>query len=160
MAYVPVGAGLPGGFPIPGGLPGPPSRAVGPIGPTMPTSIFPTTLRVGEPVNITGPFGTLGFGSVRVKFVGAPWINASIIGPATATVIVPRGAQNGLCEVEINGRRAFGTNCTINPGVVQTRAMGDAPLGVQIPMALVGLGLLAGFAFWLKRGGVEKLHGR
>lgn len=109
-------AAIPGQWPgFPGGLPGPVSRAPGPIGPTMPTSIFPTHTRVGDVVTITGPFAGLVQGQVRIRFRGTSWLSPQIIGPATASVVVPEGAQNGLCEVEVNQRRVFGTNCIIDP---------------------------------------------
>jgi hypothetical protein len=105
---------VPGRFPgFPGGLPGPISRAPGPVGPTMPSSIFPTHASVGDVVTITGPFGTSVQGQVRVRFHGTSWRSPQIIGPGTASIVVPEGAKNGLCEVEIDGRRVFGTNCII-----------------------------------------------
>ena len=114
--YATVGQ-IPGGFPgFPGMLPGPPSRHPGVPGPSMPTSIFPTHTRVGDVVTITGPFAGLIGGQVRVKFQGTGWMSPSMIGPATASIVVPPGAENGLCEVEINGRRVFGTNCIVDPG--------------------------------------------
>ena len=116
MSYIATGGG-PGQFPgFPGGLPGPISRAVGPIGPTMAASLFPTHTRVGDVVTVTGPFGGMFQGSVRVKFQGSSWLSPQMIGPATASVVVPEGAETGLCEVEANGRRIFGTNCVIDRG--------------------------------------------
>lgn len=119
MSYVPVGSGLPPNiaFPgFPGGLPGPvpAHRGPGPIGPTMGASLFPTHTRVGDVVNVTGPFAGLMQGQVRVKFQGAPWVYPSMQGPFSASVTVPPGAQNGLCEIEANGRRIFGTNCIVD----------------------------------------------
>ena len=112
---------LPGSsFPaFPGFLPGPPQRFEGAPTPTMPTSIFPTHTRVGDQVTISGPFGTFAQGQVRVKFEGTGWLSPQLLGPATASVIVPQGARNGLCEVEINGRRVFGTNCIVDAGTVK-----------------------------------------
>lgn len=113
-----VALGQPGWHPGgPGGLPGPISRAAGPVGPTMPTSIFPTHTRVGDVVTITGPFGGLAQGQVRVRFRGTSWLSPQMMGPGTASVVVPRGAQTGLCEVEVNGRRTGGSNCIIDQGV-------------------------------------------
>ena len=117
---LPLSAG-PGTFPgFPGGLPGPISRAPGPVGPNMPSSLFPTHTRVGDVVTVTGPFGGLAQGQVRVKFHGARWMSPQIIGPGTASVVVPRGARNGLCEIEVNGRRVWGTNCIVDKGVDRT----------------------------------------
>lgn len=116
MSYY-ASLGQPGWFPGgPGGLPGPISRAAGPVGPTMPTSIFPTHTRVGDVVTITGPFGALGQGQVRVRFNGTSWLSPRMMGPATASVVVPAGAQTGVCEVEIGGRRVAGANCVIDRG--------------------------------------------
>lgn len=111
---------LPGGFPaFPGMLPGPPRRFTGMPTPNMPTSIFPTHTRVGDVVTITGPFGGLAQGQVRIKFNGSRWLSPQMMGPATASVVVPAGARNGLCEVEINGRRTFGTNCIVDAGEIR-----------------------------------------
>lgn len=82
----------------------------------MPTHIFPTHTRVGDVVTITGPFGGMTQGSVRVKFQGSNWLSPQMMGPGTASVVVPEGAENGVCEVEINGRRVFGTNCIVDAG--------------------------------------------
>jgi hypothetical protein len=118
MSYVPTGIAIPGHFPGgPGGLPGPISRAAGPVGPTMPASLFPTHTRVGDVVTVTGPFGGMMQGSVRVKFTGTSWLSPQMMGPATASVVVPQGARNGVCEIEVNGRRIYGTNCIIDQGV-------------------------------------------
>ena len=65
---------------------------------------------------ITGPFAGLIQGQVRVHFNGAPWLSPQMLGPVSASVVVPPGAQNGICEIEVNGRRIFGTNCTIDRG--------------------------------------------
>ncbi len=102
----------PFGMPMPIQAPGP-----GIPGPTMPSSIYPTTnLRWGDPVTVTGPFAGQFQGNVRVKFAGAPWQAPAILGPFQATVQVPDGAQTGACVVEINGRVAFGTQCSVVPG--------------------------------------------
>jgi len=96
-----------------------PIQAPGPgiPGPTMPSSIYPTSnLRWGDPVTVTGPFAGQFQGNVRVKFAGAPWQAPAILGPFQATVQVPDGAQTGACVVEINGRVAFGTQCSVVPG--------------------------------------------
>lgn len=100
------------GMPIPIQAPGP-----GVPGPMMPTSIYPTSnLRWGDPITVTGPFAGQFQGNVRVKFAGAPWQAPAILGPFQATVQVPDGAQTGACVVEINGRVAFGTQCSVVPG--------------------------------------------
>lgn len=103
---------------FPGGLPGPVPPPPGGVvpGPTMPANIFPTQgLRWGDVVNITGPFQSLFQGQIRVKFSGAPWQAPAIQGPFSASLIVPDGARTGECAIEINGRRAFGTQCGITP---------------------------------------------
>lgn len=123
MSYFPL-QGPPPPFPIfqsfespwqgaPGPVPPPPSGTV--PGPTMPAQLFPTNLRWGDVVNVTGPFQGLFQGQVRVKFTGAPWQAPTMQGPFSASVIVPEGAQTGECAIEINGRRAFGTQCVITP---------------------------------------------
>jgi hypothetical protein len=38
-----------------------------------------------------------------------------ILGPFSASVVVPDGSETGECAIEINGRRVFGTNCVITP---------------------------------------------
>ncbi|MHC4175874.1 MAG: hypothetical protein ACYSWU_00095 [Planctomycetota bacterium] len=109
---------LPGGWPgFPGGLPGPIAPHPGAPGPTTPGGIFPTHTRVGDVVNVTGPFGGFGQGQVRVKFQGTSWLYPQMMGPTMASVVVPEGAETGLCEIEMNGRRIFGTNCIIDKGV-------------------------------------------
>lgn len=111
---------LPGGWPgFPGMLPGPPMRHEGAPGPNVPAGLFPTHTRVGDVVMVTGPFGGFGQGQVRVKFQGAGWLSPQIMGPTSASVVVPEGAETGLCEIEINGRRVFGTNCVIDRGQVR-----------------------------------------
>ena len=98
----------------PGPVPPPPGGTV--AGPTMPAQLFPTSnLRWGDVVNVTGPFQGLHQGQVRVKFTGAPWQAPTMQGPFSASVIVPEGAKTGECAIEINGRRAFGTQCVIVP---------------------------------------------
>jgi hypothetical protein len=82
----------------------------------VPASIFPTHTRVGDVVNVTGPFGGLHQGQVRVKFQGTGWLSPQLMGPTMASVVVPQGAENGLCQIEIDGRRVFGTNCIIEKG--------------------------------------------
>lgn len=119
MSYRATG-NLPGGFPgFPGMLPGPIAPHPGAPGPTVPANIFPTHTRVGDVVNVTGPFGGFGQGQVRVRFQGTSWLYPQIMGPTMASVVVPEGAQNGLCEIEINGRRVFGTNCIVDQGEVR-----------------------------------------
>jgi hypothetical protein len=84
--------------------------------------MYPTSvLRWGDPVTVTGPFGGLFQGAVRVKFTGAPAMAPAILGPFQASVQVPEGAQTGECWVEINGRRTFGTQCVITPGTSITQ---------------------------------------
>lgn len=98
----------------PGPLPLPPRGTV--AGPTMPAQLFPTNnLRWGDVVNVTGPFQGLMQGMVRVKFTGGPWLAPFLTGPFSGSVQVPEGAETGECLIEINGRRAFGTQCVITP---------------------------------------------
>lgn len=97
------------------GLPGPP-MPIGPVGPQGPAaSLFPTTVRWGDVVTVSGPFQSLSQGMVRVKFAGVPWMAPQMIGPFTASVIVPDGAQTGECMVEVNGQVVFGTQCSVTP---------------------------------------------
>jgi hypothetical protein len=70
-------------------------------------------------VNVTGAFGGFGQGQVRVRFQGSGWLYPQIMGPTMASVVVPQDAENGLCEVEVNGRRVFGTNCIVEKGQVR-----------------------------------------
>lgn len=120
MSYQATGQNFPGGWPgFPGGLPGPIQTHPGPAGPNVPASIFPTHTRQGDVVNIVGPFGGFGQGQVRVRFQGSGWLYPQIMGPTAASVVVPQDAETGLCEVEMNGRRIFGTNCVIEKGQVR-----------------------------------------
>lgn len=113
-----LGLNIPGGFPgFPGGLPGPIAPHPGAPGPNVPGGLFPTHTRVGDVVNVTGPFGGFGQGQVRVKFQGTSWLYPQMMGPTMASVVVPNGAETGLCEIELNGRRIFGTNCVVEKGV-------------------------------------------
>lgn len=115
---IPIPAFQSGGSPWGGGgLPGPvPIPKSGPMGPATPASLFPTSnLKWGDVVNVTGPFQGLFQGQVRVKFAGAPWQAPAITGPFSASVMVPKGAQTGICAIEINGRRVFGRQCTVQP---------------------------------------------
>jgi hypothetical protein len=73
-------------------------------GPTMPVSIFPSSGRKGDVITIAGPFaGSIG-PQIRVKFTGSAWQYANMIGPAQASVTVPRDAETGVVEIEIAGR--------------------------------------------------------
>lgn len=91
----------------------------GPLSPPppvdLPVDIFPKIARPGEPVTITGPFGSQFGEEIRVKFEGGPWQYPTLLGPSTATVTVPLSAKNGPCEVEVNGRTRFSGQCFINP---------------------------------------------
>jgi hypothetical protein len=82
----------------------------------MATDLFPRSFRVGEVVNVTGPFAGLIQGQVRVRFTGGPWQSPSMMGPFSASVVVPEGAESGTCEVEIDGRQTFGGHCTVIGG--------------------------------------------
>jgi hypothetical protein len=82
----------------------------------MPAQLFPTSnLKWGDVVNVTGPFQGLHQGQIRVKFQGASWQAPAMQGPFSASVRVPEGAETGVCAIEVNGRRVFGTQCTITP---------------------------------------------
>jgi hypothetical protein len=91
-----------------------------------------------------------------------------------ASVVVPEGAENGLCEVEINGRRVFGTNCIVEKGTVRvgkpshagrdTRAWTqkgerlEGYLGGAMPATLVRTTLILSTAAWLVKKGNEKFN--
>lgn len=99
-----------------GGLPGPilPLGPVGP-GPTAPaTGMFPTNFKPGDVVMVSGNFGGVSQGQVRVKVEGAPWMAPMIMGPFQASFVVPEGAQTGACQIEINGQIVFGSQCTVS----------------------------------------------
>lgn len=152
----------------PGPVPPPPSGTV--AGPSMPAQLFPTSnLYWGDVVNVTGPFQGLHQGQVRVKFTGATWQAPVMQGPFSASVRVPEGAETGECLIEINGSRAFGTQCSISPrtgsygqrAVPRSGPYGEAwkDFGDKSRMSLSGdsgvglsgfvvLGLIAG-AVWL-----------
>lgn len=78
-----------------------------------PVSLSPTHVHVGEPVMIVGPFGGTFGAEIRVKFDGAPWQTAQILGPGNATLRTPAGAKTGPCEVEINGQTRWRGECFI-----------------------------------------------
>lgn len=110
----------------PGPVPPPPGGTV--AGPSMPAQLFPTdNLRWGDVVNVTGPFQGLFQGQVRVKFTGAPWHAPSMQGPFSASVRVPEGSETGECLIEIDGRRVFGTQCTISPSTGSAPKRGPYP---------------------------------
>ncbi len=105
--YVPQGQMI-GPWPPPGmpGSPGPmePPSFGTPVTANMPVSVFPTSGRTGDPVTIVGPFGGLSAHQLRVRFTNSSWQYPTIIGAGQATVTVPRDAETGRIEVEINGR--------------------------------------------------------
>jgi hypothetical protein len=78
-------------------------------------SIFPTSLRWGDVAMISGSFQGISQGQIRVKFQGAPWQAPALLGPFSASVVVPDGSETGLCAVEVDGRQVFGANCVITP---------------------------------------------
>ena len=162
-----------GGSPVFGGpMPILPPAGVVP-GPAMPANIFPTNnLRWGDPVNVTGNFSGLMQGQVRVKFAGAPWQAPAIMGPFSATVQVPEGAQTGECLIEVNGQQVFGSQCSVVPGVSITKPhpvlgvrkntaawqnygdmsrMGDAGQDAPLGRVLMAGGALAGAYHGYKR---------
>lgn len=110
------------GFPFPGGLPGPtpgpgaPGIPVPPP-PTMPAGIFPTNAKWGDVLNITGPFAGLHQGQVVVRFAGASGVAPALTSAFGGSVVVPRGAETGACQIVVNGRTVFGTNCVISKGL-------------------------------------------
>lgn len=120
---------LPGIFPgpgYPGGgfTPGPYAPADLQPSPTVPYSIYPTTLRRGEPVTITGNFGGVTPFQVAVGFTNGGTQSPTIYSPNYGTVVVPDDAETGECYIEVNGSRAFGTQCVIedsHPARVQPR---------------------------------------
>jgi hypothetical protein len=156
MSYVAVGL-IPENIPVwafPGMLPASPvpHRGTGPVGPTMGADIFPKHTRVGDVVNVTGPFAGLIQGQVRVKFEGGPWLSPTLMGPFSASVVVPEGAVTGVCEIEIDGRRVFGTNCVVDPGEVRAGRHGGVftrGQWTQRGELLSGLGAADDLAFHL-----------
>lgn len=165
---------LPGGWPgFPGGLPGPIQTHPGPAGPNVPGGLFPTHVRVGDVVNVTGPFGGFGQGQVRVRFQGSGWLYPQIMGPTMASVVVPDDAQTGLCEIELNGRRIFGTNCTVDRGVSRvgrpshgrrdTRSWTDRGEPLQgylgtMPAGVVQVALIGAALAYAARAGSEQFY--
>ena len=110
---------MPGGFPgfpggLPGPVPGPGSPGIGPVGPSMPAGLFPTTVKWGDVVNVTGPFAGKFQGQVIVRFAGAPSVAPALTSPFGGSVVVPDGAQTGACTIEVDGRTVFGTNCVVS----------------------------------------------
>ena len=110
---------LPMAFPsfpgmLPGPVPGPGSPGVGPVGPSMPAGLFPTNVKWGDVVNVTGPFAGKFQGQVLVRFAGVSAVAPALTGPFGGSVVVPDGAQTGACTIEVDGRTVFGTNCVVS----------------------------------------------
>lgn len=109
---------LPMGFPgFPGFLPGPITGPnVGPFGPAGPSAgIFPTNVKTGDVVNVTGPFAGKFQGQVVVRFAGAGPQAISMLGPFGGSVVVPPGAETGACTIEVDGRTVHSATCVITP---------------------------------------------
>jgi len=131
---------------FPGGLPGPVPAHRGAVPVKFGgANIFPKQFRVGDVVDVTGPFAGLIQGQVRVKFTGTSWLSPVLQGPASASIVVPQGARTGLCEVEVNGRRVFGTNCVVDPGKRRVGGHGGPSQRTQSTQRgeLLGLGAVA-----------------
>lgn len=111
--------GLPGHPDIAFGVPGPGSPGIpagaSPI--TQPAGLFPTNVKWGDVVNVTGPFAGAFQGQVLVRFAGVPAQAVAIMGPFGGSVVVPDGAETGACQIELNGRTIYGTNCVVSKGL-------------------------------------------
>lgn len=79
----------------------------------MPAALFPTTVRVGDVVNVQGPFAGKFQGQVVVRFAGAPPEAIALTGPFGGSVQVPEGATTGACTIELDGRIVYGGHCTV-----------------------------------------------
>jgi len=121
--------GLPNAPDLPFGIPGPgtPGIPPGAQAPTQPAGLFPTNVKVGDVVNVTGPFSGTFQGQVLVRFAGAPAQAIAMMSPFGGSVVVPEGAQTGACTVELDGRTIFGTNCVVSQGLSGGGAPARAP---------------------------------
>jgi hypothetical protein len=93
----------------------------------MPASLFPTSAKWGDVVTVQGNFAGLHQGEVVVRFAGVPAQAIALTSAYGGSVVVPEGAQTGACQVEVQGRQVFGTNCTISKG------LSGGPLPAQAP---------------------------
>jgi hypothetical protein len=107
------------------GVPGPASP--GHPTPSMPASLFPTTVKWGDVVTVQGNFAGKFQGQVVVRFAGVPAQAIAMMSPYGGSVVVPEGAQTGACQVEVDGRVVFGANCVISKG------LSGGPLPAQAP---------------------------
>lgn len=106
-----------------------PTREDVPAGPSVSYSMFPTNVRVGDPVTITGPFSGKAGHQIRVRFTGSQWLYPSMQTPVTGSVLVPASAQNGVCEIEVNGKRVWGGNCIVDRSNVELSQQGYEAVG-------------------------------
>lgn len=135
MSYIGTGQWQPGVYGLPGtpdlpfGVPGPGSPKIpkGAKPPTTPYGLFPTSAKWGDVLNVTGDFSGLHQGQAVVRFAGVAAQAIAIMGPFGGSVVVPKGAETGACQIELNGRVVFGTNCVIS------RGLSGGPLPAQAP---------------------------
>lgn len=98
---------------IPGPRPGAPLIPPGTPPAATQAAIFPTNVKVGDVVQVTGPFGAVEQGRVVVRFAGAEPQAIFLNGPWGGSAVVPDDAVTGACEVELDGRVIFGTTCNV-----------------------------------------------
>jgi hypothetical protein len=72
-------------------------------------------VRWGDVVSVMGPFAGKFQGAVVVKFAGARAEAIALTSAYGGSVIVPEGAETGLCSIELDGRQVYGTNCVVSP---------------------------------------------
>jgi hypothetical protein len=84
-------------------------------------------VKVGDVVNVTGPFAGKFQGQVIVRFAGAPGVAPAITGPFGGSLVVPHEAETGACTIEVDGRIVHGASCVVSKGLSGGRAPARAP---------------------------------
>lgn len=127
---------------IPGPQPGAPNIPPGTLPAATAANIFPTNVKWGDVVQISGPFGGVEQGRVVVRFAGAEPQAVFINGPWGGSAVVPDGAETGACRIELDGRTIFGATCSVTPST-EARApehRGREHWGVMTKSNLMGVG--------------------